>query len=84
MNKRSSDDAIGALVLGASGLLIWAVSGSRGVALASLLTIIGSVVMQLFESKSKWSKAFAIVMLPALLLTYLKPKKKPSSERQQP
>lgn len=82
MNKRSSDAAIGALVLGALGLLIWAVSGFRGVALASLLTIIGSVVMRLFESKSKWSKAFAIVMLPALLLTYLKPKKKSSSERQ--
>ena len=84
MKKRSSDALVGALVLGASGLLIGAVSGSGGVALASLLTVFGSVVMRLFESKSKWSKALAIFMLPALLLTYLKPKKKPSSERDQP
>lgn len=84
MKKRSSDALVGALVLGASGLLIGAVSGSRGVALASLLTVFGSVVMRLFESKSKWSKALAIFMLPALLLTYLKPKKKPSSERDRP
>jgi len=46
--------------------------------------VFGSVVMRLFESKSKWSKALAIFMLHALLLTYLKPKKKPSSERDRP
>jgi len=84
MKKRASDAAVGALVLGVSGLLIGAVSGSRGLALASLLFVIGSVVMRLFESKSKWSKALAIFMLPALLLTYLQPKKKPSSERDRP
>ena len=83
MNKRTGDAAIGLLVLGASALLIWAVSGSRGVAFVALLVITGGVVIRLFESPSKWSKAFAIFMLPALLLTYLKPKKKPSSERQQ-
>ena len=84
MKKRASDAAVGALVLGVSGLLIGAVSGSRGLALASLLFVIGSVVMRLFESKSKWSKALAIFMLPALLLTYLQPKKKPSSKRDRP
>ena len=56
-------------------------NGTKG---ACQLFVIGSVVMRLFESKSKWSKALAIFMLPALLLTYLQPKKKPSSERDRP
>jgi len=83
MNQRSGDVAIGILVIGASGLLIWAVSGYRGVAFVAFLVISGGVVIRLFESPSKWSKTFAIFMLPALLLTYLKPKKKPSTEREQ-
>lgn len=83
MNKRSSDAAIGALVLGASGLLVWAVSGSLGVAFVAWLFVAGGVVIRLFESKSKWSKAFAIFMLPALLFTYLKPKRKAPSEQEQ-
>jgi len=48
------------------------------------MLITGGVVIRLFESPSKWSKAFAIFLLPALLLTYLKPKKKSPSEGKQP
>jgi hypothetical protein len=84
MNKRSSDTAIGAFVVAAFGLLIWAVSGFRGLAFVALMLITGGVVIRLFESPSKWSKAFAILLLPALLLTYLKPKKKSPSEDEQP
>ena len=84
MNKRSSDSAIGAFVVVASGLLIWVVSDFRGLAFVALMLITGGVVIRLFESPSKWSKAFAIFLLPALLLTYLKPKKKSPSEGKQP
>lgn len=84
MNKRSSDSAIGAVVVVASGLLTWAISGFRGLAFVALIFIASGTVIRLFESSSKWSKTIAIVLLPALLLTYLKQRKRAPSEDPQP
>lgn len=55
------------------------VSGLRGLALVALLRLAGGVVMRLFQGPSKCSKALAIFMLPALLLTYLRTKTKAPS-----
>lgn len=84
MNKHSNDVALGALVLGAFGLFIWAISGLLGILFFVGLIITGAVVIRLFESELELAKVLAIVMLPALLLTYLKPKRKAPPEETQP
>ena len=74
MKRKRGDAAIGVFVSAALGFLVWAMSGFKGLAFVAILIISGGLVMRLFESPSKWSRALAILMLPALLLTYLKPK----------
>lgn len=74
MRRKEADAAIGVFVFGALGLLVWAMSGAKGLAYAAILIISGGLVIRLFESQSKWPRVLAILMLPALLLTYLKPK----------
>lgn len=83
MHRKSSDVAIGVLVLVVLGLLVWSASGFRGVAYVAVLLLMGDVVIRLFQSQSKWSKAFAILMLPTLLLTDLKPRRAAPPERRE-
>lgn len=74
MKQNTSDAVIGGLTLVACALLVWLLSGLHGVVYIALAIVVGAIVLHLFERPSPWSKLLAILLLPALLLTYLKPR----------
>ena len=59
---------VGAIIIVLALVAVWMVAGLAGVAFVLFIPAYASFVAYLWSKNSRWAKAAAIVLLPALLL----------------
>ncbi len=74
MKTQQLDVLIGLMVVAFGALLIWLAFGLPALMWVVMACVLGSLVLYLWSRESRWARGLAILLMPAILLTYLVPK----------
>lgn len=75
MKSKPDDAIVGLAVVAVAALLVWYALGLKILLWVFGLFLFGTVVLHLWSSKSIALRFLAVVLMPAVLLIYLIPKK---------